>query len=278
MFLSIYDKIMGMKGKLKKYEKDIITLYSNNISGSKLAHKYDVSESSIYRLLKRNNIRIRKMSIAKRKYSINENYFDNIDSEGKAYFLGFLYADGYNNEKKKSIYLTLHKKDINILNLLNDELGSNKPLREDRGYIRLAIENVQVSNSLVKNGCGQNKHNILKFPTFLNKNLIRHFIRGFFDGDGSITKSKTGAQMNITSNKDFIISLQEYLMEILDLNKTKIFKRYKNKEESLSHTMYYGGKKQLLKFYNYFYKDSSFYLKRKKHKFEKILEITVLDL
>jgi hypothetical protein len=259
-----------MKGKLKTYEKEILMEYDNGVSGSILAKKYNVSESSIYRLINRLGGNVRSMSDAKKKYTLNENYFENIDSEDKAYFLGLLYADGYNNINKSHVYITLHQQDIEILELFNKQINSNKPLRKDRGYIRLAIENKNVSNQLNKLGCVPNKHNTISLPNFLDKELMRHFIRGFFDGDGLICESKTSKQMNITSNKNFISELQQYLIDILGLNKTKIFKRY-DKEDS-AYTMFYGGRMQLKKIYKYFYNESSFYLKRKKKKFEIIIK------
>jgi hypothetical protein len=68
----------------------------------KLANEYNVKYPTVSSILKVRKISLRKdISALHQKYTINQNYFDKIDTEEKAYFLGFLYADGYNNEKNK---------------------------------------------------------------------------------------------------------------------------------------------------------------------------------
>jgi len=65
-------------------------------------------------LLEKHRIQ-KSVSQAQRKYSLNENYFDEIDTSNKAYILGFLYADGYNNRINNTVVLSLFKQDREIL-------------------------------------------------------------------------------------------------------------------------------------------------------------------
>lgn len=81
------------------------------------------------KILKDNNIKIISNVEKLRKYEIDENYFDIIDSEHKAYTLGFLYADGYNNEKKNIVKISLMEDDIDILKQIREPICPNKPLR-----------------------------------------------------------------------------------------------------------------------------------------------------
>lgn len=260
-----------MKNKLKNKEQEIIDLYlKNQLTTMKLAEIYNVVPSSICRLLKRYDIPLRKMSDIKRKYTLNEQYFDNIDSEDKAYFLGFLYADGYLNLKNSFINLTLHKKDIEILHLFSKYLNTNKPLRKDRTYFRLSIENKHMSQTLNNLGCVQAKTFKLTFPTFLNDNLIKHFIRGYFDGDGCITKTTNSNLFMITSTHQFLTEIQKILINNCELNKTKFSKRHKQKNDNIF-TLNYGGKIQLNRIYHFLYDNANIYLNRKKEKFEQII-------
>ena len=245
----------------------IIDLYINHkMSGIEISKVLNVHYCTVYRHIKKLN-KTKEMSLAKRKYNINDNYFSLIDSEDKAYFLGFLYADGYNNTKKHEVSITLQPRDVEILNVFNLKLESNKPLRKDGIYIKLAIENKKISEDLNNLGCVKAKSHFLKFPQNLSNELIRHFIRGYFDGDGSVCITKTCSMIQITSNGLFLRELQTILMKNCSLNETKLGKRHRKYDNDIL-TMSYGGKKQLGRIYHYLYDDSTYYLARKKIKLE----------
>jgi DNA invertase Pin-like site-specific DNA recombinase len=98
----------------------IIKEYSEGISSEIIADNMDIDGTTVCRILKRNNIKLRPATANKRQYKINEDYFEKIDTEEKAYFLGFLYADGHiTSGKGKSITLSLQKADIHILETLS---------------------------------------------------------------------------------------------------------------------------------------------------------------
>ena len=136
----------------------------------------------------------------RQQFKINENYFKEIDSEEKAYMLGFIYADGNVSDSSKDkhyrLRITLKNSDIEILNRFKDllefegnikvrELKSNQ--RDTRGYFisELSVSNKVLITDLISLGVVPNKTFTIKFP-IMPQNLYRHFIRGFFDGDGSI--------------------------------------------------------------------------------------------
>lgn len=248
---------------------NIISLYVvEKQSTYKIADQYGVSVETILRRLKKNGVTIRELTLSSRKYYINDNYFETIDSEDKAYFLGFMFADGYNNTDKGEARLKLHTKDIEILKLFSEKLQTNKPLRYDRTYIYLAIENNKISTDLARHGCVKAKTHILKFPQLEDK-LIRHFIRGYFDGDGCVTwnKKRKSLYFSIVANEKFLTDIQNLLMINVDLSKTKFSQRHKNRNNFIM-TMVYGGRFNCQKIFHYLYNDATIYLTRKKKKFE----------
>jgi len=97
-----------------------------------------------------------------RKYKLNENYFELIDSEEKAYFLGLLYVDGYINERLNLVDLTLHQQDKEILDkLVNILYPEGRPLKIIREkYLRLVINSKKLVNDLKRHGCFQKKLSI----------------------------------------------------------------------------------------------------------------------
>ena len=128
-----------------------------------------------------------------------------------------------------------------------------------------------LSNRLSELGIGQNKAFTIRFPK-LEQDLIPHFIRGFFDGDGCISvyllKNKyQSCSFSITSNKDFLEKIQEILIEQLQLTKTKLGRDSRGNNIN---SLVYGGKQNCLKIRDWLYKDATIYLQRKYDKFYSI--------
>ncbi len=252
-------------GKIKITKEEIIRLYTKEKKTLKQISKIaECHLSNIYGHLNRAGIKRRTLSEAGKKYNLNENYFNKVDSEEKAYILGFLYADGYNQVSKNQIRLTLNKKDVDILDKINKCLNYDRPLLLLRNnYLDLSINSIIMSKQLEKLGCMQNKTFNIVFPKFIPEDLIRHFIRGYFDGDGclSITNRKDrpskSYQVNLLGRLEFISKVQEILIQKTNINKTKLVKT-KN-----VFYMSYTGKQNFIKITDYLYKNSNIYLDRK---------------
>lgn len=150
--------------------------------------------------------------LMKRKYQIKENYFDKIDTEEKAYFMGFFYADGYNSKNGSSLVISLNIKDIDILyRFSNMILGEEHVSIYDRGpkgkEAVFRINSKDLCHRFSELGCPNCKTYTLEFPKWIDDDLLRHFVRGYFDGDGSIILSSR--QAKITSSKIFNSFLKE---------------------------------------------------------------------
>ena len=232
-----------------------------------------------------------------RTYSVNENYFDKIDSEDKAYFLGLLYADGYNYTARKNNHFSLSLADEDVLLLFKKAIDSehliykikSRSERHSQQY-RLQINSKKLCERLTQLGCVQNKGRVLTFPSTddLPTNLIPHFVRGYFDGDGSAWEGKRktmlvkdkayksgfrerivhNVKFTITGSTSFITELQKILVKDAGL---KFNKLNCSKNLTYNRTMEYSGRLQMKKFYEYIYKDATVFMKRKKDKFESII-------
>lgn len=208
-----------------------------------------------------------------KRYTLNENVLDLIDTQEKAYFLGYFYGDGYNYEKRNKIVITTTSIDKYILEKFKQLFETNRPLLKyqpknckhaNLQYI-LCITNRHLCNKLCKLGAPQSKTFKIKFPNFLDDSLIHHFIRGYFDADGCISLRNTTrnyySNINITSNSNFIYEIQSYL------NKKNIYstilkeKRSKNISYLMINTLENNDK-----FIKYIYKDATIFLERKYNK------------
>lgn len=234
-----------------------------------------------------------------RKYDFDQTFFDKIDTEEKAYVLGFVYADGCNNKHPNTGELSISQmeRDIDILEKIKLAMKSTYPISEEKNTwggeekrFRFYLYGSKLDEQLTNVGVVHNKSLILTFPTFIPDELMPHFIRGYFDGDGSVWEGKRkkmkvkdelrygkkririvhNVKFNFTGSNTFIPDLQEYLINKLGLSKTKL--NYSKAKEDHRHcTMEYSGRKNLFKLYNYMYSSASIYGQRKKAKFEKIL-------
>jgi intein/homing endonuclease len=215
-----------------------------------------------------------------KKYDIDDNAFKDINSEIKAYCLGFLYADGclgkYGGDY--SVRINIHKKDALVLDMFKQCIKTNKNWKEDsRGYVILNISNKQIFQDLQTKGVDQAKTWKIRFPSnfIVPKELKRHFVRGYFDGDGSVCRkiSNNGARasFSITSNLFFSEALQNYLINEVGFTRTKILQQESKDKKNMLGTIRYSGGKNVEKFYHLLYDDSSYFLPRKKIKFEQFL-------
>lgn len=257
-----YGTADSFKKELTDKEKNIIKEYKAGQDMKALAIKYNMNYKTVQELIR--SEKIERHTIAKCKCDINA--FKVIDSEESAYWLGFLYADGYVNER--GIELTLKAEDLEHIKKFKAFMKSEHKItyKKESDAYRICITSQEIAQDLMDLGCVQCKSLILKFPTKeqVPKHLIHHFMRGYFDGDGCISanKEKRYYNLSVLGTKDFLDEYENILMK--ELKKEKRNKRTQN-GQALG--IQYGGRQQILKIYNFLYKDATVYLDRKIQKF-----------
>lgn len=235
---------------------------------------------------KRNTVNGKERLKASRKHYFNEKYFEEIDTEDKAYWLGFLYADGnvsygkdqYGNKKGCTVELTLAEQDKNHLYkfLKCLDADNNYPLKKrivklnEKEFIsyRLSLNSVVLGNDLENLGCIPHKSLILRRPN-IAKHLIRHFVRGYFDGDGCVSFNRElgNSIYTILGTKDILSFIKS---ESGISNKISIRQVKRNNEYKQFYEFSISGIKSKIIFHNYIYKDANIFLDRK---FEKSWDI-----
>ena len=191
--------------------------------------------------------------------------------ERDAYFLGFFYADGYNNQKRGLITVSLSAKDEHFLCDLFDKiyLVPKEPCRfssKGNPMASMTICSRELSQRIADLGAPQAKTFLLKWPTFLAPELERHFIRGHFDGDGSCIQmdrsdhSRLCRAIHIPGTLDFLTGLQ------------KAIKRYTGLDSGIIplgniHLLHLSGNRKTLMFLEWLYQDAIFYMPRKRDRY-----------
>jgi intein/homing endonuclease len=247
--------------------EQIITVYKSGLSAKKVGKQFGYSGEFIQKTLRNNGIKLRTRIEINRKHPVKEDFFDVIDSEEKAYFLGFLFADGSVHHKSNAIVLKLQKRDRKILTKFSHLILGTEHLLINKNNYLLRFSSFHIKQRLIELGCMPNKTFILTFP-ILDPSMYHHFIRGYFDGDGCISLYKADYDVSIISTEDFCISTQSIIANQLDIMST-ISKNNKMVARGNTITSYlrYRGNRQVLKLMTWLYKDATIYLERKHQKY-----------
>jgi hypothetical protein len=201
--------------------------------------------------------------------------FETIDTEEKAYWLGFLFADGYVSGTRHAVALDLQLKDKEHLMKFKSFLNSHVNITEDSFRCRMTITNKKFKEDLIKLGCTPKKSLSLIFPVIPDY-LLKHFIRGYFDGDGSITRNiKEGIWNNASIGGGSKAFMEELKKIIIDKAKIAIPQLYKRSEHSFWYIIFSGDK--FVNFVNYMYKDCNIYLDRKMDRVKNSIAVFTRD-
>jgi hypothetical protein len=233
----------------------------NNKFPAKPVISLNIRESKV-KFAKENNVERKQ----KPQITENDNFFNIIDNEEKAYYLGFICADGSiasDKIKKTRLAFTINTKDKNILLKFKELIKTTAPVN-DRIYIDkrngreihstyLIIYSQKIINDLLKLGVGSDKTKNLNLPK-INNDLIKHLIRGLVDGDGHIGKRV----VSIISTKECVDDILKYLKNY-NIFATK-FEKFINKEKNVYMRYFY---KDGLKFLNHIYSNATVFLERK---------------
>ena len=269
--------------KLEIYKDEMIRLYiEEHLSTIDISNIYNIPVSTVYYTMKEIwnvNIRnYREMS----KYTVNHNSFGSISTEEQAYWLGFMYADGYISNDYIGIALAL--KDISHLEKFKSFVGSNHSIKTyktksndlvktENYYARILFKSSIMAKDLIKLGCVENKSLKLMFPSeeLLPQKLVKHFLRGYFDGDGSLVLSENSINFKILGTSEFlqgVINVLNKNIEKYDF-KENLIRNSKDTDKN-SFCISYGGRNKTKEVMDWIYGESSIYLDRK---YEKYLEL-----
>ena len=278
-FIRLVLKTNGIDRKYNSFSEELYKrlelLYSNGMTCKQVSETLLVAENSVTKMLKKRNISIRSYSESNRRYSLNEHYFDEIDTSNKAYLLGMLYADGCNCESHYAITLTLQEEDRDVVEFMKKELEYGGPIRMNKLHDKnekhknqciLCINDMYMSNKLKNFGVVNAKSLILTFPDWLNEQLYPHFIRGYFDGDGCVSydKKREKCCTKIVGTLEFCNKLSEILT---DIGCKHNIIHPKQSKDSNTYVLQTGGNKSSLLLLDYIYDNNNFHMNRKYQKY-----------
>lgn len=271
---------MNYGNRLTEEDREfIVSQYLNGFTCKDIWEQYykDIYNSSavIEKIIRNKGL---SRGVYKKEVIVDHNYFESIDNEHKAYWLGFLTADGCVRHKKKNswyIKLEIQCKDKYLLEIFKNDIQADVTIK-DYKYGRkhnamLIIYSSKLAEDLSKFDIVPNKtFTIHRLPN-ININLMKYFIRGYFDGDGCIMLHKPKDQklkrlkISICGTKEFLNNLNTFLNEQIGTTKNKLIDM--NKYGSNVFNLRYTSNDDVIKFCEYIYSDCTICLERKRNKY-----------
>lgn len=258
-------------GESITYREKLIDLVNQSKTGRQIAETLGVDYTCVHRWLRKLNLNLPNYH---NELKFDNTVFDSIDTEEKAYWLGFLYADGYVSSKGNTVELSLKGSDKDHLEKFRLFLSNKNEVKENKTKCgnkehtrcRLTMTDKYFHDALITKGCIPNKSLILAFPDkklFSTEDLIVHFIRGYIDGDGAVTTGCTGYSIFE------IIGTKEFLSGLTDLYPALFSGLYhKDYRHPYSNTYFVSlGAKKSAEFGDLLYANATIYLQRKYNKF-----------
>lgn len=271
--------IKTVKPKLvpKEILKEASNYYINNeISIINCAKKFKIGKNTLNLYLKDNGL-IKDTRSYQKNISYNKNFFNIIDNEEKAYWLGFIMADGCTRTNKKGkpsqVSIEINKKDIEVLYAFKNSLNSNHKIIErkritvsgkESEYCSIIISSEHLTSRLVEYGVIPNKtyHGFINENIFKdNEELIFHYLRGYSDGDGTINKRKYNYVFKLViKSKSILNTIKKWIKKYCNID-VKI--KLEGDKLGSAYRLSIQNKKEYFIFLDKLYKNANIYLDRK---------------
>lgn len=256
-------------------DKEVIRLYQEGFNSRQLAQQFGFkTKKSILDILNKHHINKRE---PKKSVNYNVDFFKQINTKEKAYTLGLMITDGYLYRINCGIAIQLCERDKEILYTIKSFLGESTTIikinsspklkkinykHKAQDQYRLVAYSPQIAESLIKGfGFSKNKTYNIEYPQ-IDNSLKYHFLRGLWDGDGTICKDKRGYLRCriLSASKSFIDGLHS------DLSKQRFGPRFNNTREYSALVL--GKQEEIIRFINAIYAESEHL--RVEGKYEKI--------
>ena len=263
-----------------KLIQECVSLYESGMSTLEIANKIGKSRPMVSLYLTHAGVDTSNMR-RYAKHKLNINYFDEINTPNKAYWLGFLLADGSINPSGRSLVLTLARKDFSHLEILKSDMNYSGDIKmfstrsNEKSYDKSSLDfcSVDLIKNLYAKGWTEFKNSgDLKIFKYVPKNLSKFILRGLFDGDGCITWSGKDAFITFCDTHESVVEwYRDSLVNKLNLPKVKIGKPHKDKDTA--YVFHYGGNRQVKKILDYLYSGAGPKLERKYKRYLKVKSI-----
>ena len=253
--------------------------YQNGLTRKDIIKKYHIADPTVIKVLKNNDIPIAYRKRHERDFS----FFNEIDTEKKAYWLGALYADGNvsRSDKYGVAHASFSSTDYEWVEMFKSDIAYAGPIltehhnKYDKDIYKINFGNAEMARTLVKQGCVPAKSMIMEFPN-LPEELVHHFIRGYFDGDGCVFLSQPTWHYKDSNEilvKSSVISGSKAFLERLVFELPCLNKKVLGRPGHENNFVVSWNTSDTCIMYDYMYDGATRYLPRKKAKFDEYFKV-----
>lgn len=263
-------------GFWEEHKDEIIDMYVNQQKTSnEIGGLYGCYGTTIRGHLRQWGVSIRNTATDRYNglYDVDIHYLDCIDTEHKAYWVGYIFADGCVSKTKQLVF-GCQKQDIDILEKIKLDFSCTYPIRANKdGNPALMICSKHLGQTLFDMGFTHNKSyevDFAKIVTYIPKDLLHHFVRGMFDGDGSIRYYNYDYAKGYQYHFGYtgLKEVCEFVAKFLKL-KTKIVRE----RDTNTYTLKTANAPMIKYIYNVLYEDATIYCERKYNTFQEVLNL-----
>lgn len=192
-------------------ELKIIQLYNDGFGTNEISTVWNVHRATVQRILLRNNIKLRKRSPVK----YNVHFFDNYTIES-CYWAGFIAADGTIRSDRDSVEIHLSKEDSSHLDKIAKATNFTGNIRVGEKDCCISFAGEWFKKSLENNFDLTSRKSMTVFVSDkIPKNMMPHYLRGYFDGDGCISQTNNYLHISFTSgSKRFLNQVIEIIYDL----------------------------------------------------------------
>ena len=260
-------------------QANICADYQNGMARRDIMKKYSIGDLTIVRVLQENNIEM----FMRPRHNRDFTFFREIDTEIKAYWLGAMYADGNITYcgKYNVAHASFSSTDLNWIEMFKSDLAYEGPITKehhnkyDKDIYKINFGNKVIALDLINQGCIPAKSFTMEFPT-LPENLVHHFVRGYFDGDGCVYFSQPTwhyKESNEILVKSSVISGSKVFLERLVFELPCLNKKVLGRPGHENNFLVYWNTSDTCILYDYMYNGATRFLPRKKEKFDEYFKV-----
>lgn len=258
---------------MSEIREQVIALHKVGLSNRKIASVLPISKSAVWSILNQEGIhdRTRGNAYGLRKYEFDQDYFSKIDTQEKAYWLGFINADGH--VSRDGVTVVIKADDVKHLEKFASAIKSPAPIKHcsKTKSVRFTAYSYRMVNDLRNLGLPRQKSKEAILPA-VDAAFLPHLIRGIFDGDGCLAKSSTRDQYAVSFSGT--ISVVKSIRSVLSANLTVSEPDISQDTENTNFgVIAWGGQRQVAAILDWFYRDATVYLERKYDRYKQVMEI-----